>query len=273
MQLGICSYSLHRAFAAGTMDVFAFIDLCAELGCTQLDPLAHHVLPALDDPAYRARLQEAAGRAGLPFGCIAVDGADVYEPDPSAREESRERAYRWLDLLGSLGARQVRVDAGDPAELTDDVLAILVEGYTELVERGRDHRLEILVENHRGALREPASVVRLLDATPGLGLLLDTNNFAEGQQQIGWQMTAQYARATHVKTFQFDGAGNDPTVDLQHAIHLLQAAGYDGAWGVESTPRELDEVEAVRKTIALLQRLVQPGDSPGAGQEAAGDER
>jgi sugar phosphate isomerase/epimerase len=272
MELGICSYSLHRAFDAGTMDVLAFIDLCAELGCTQLDPLAHHILPALDDLAYRAGLQEAAGRAGLPFGCIAVDGADVYEPDPAAREESRERAYRWLDLLGSLGARQVRIDAGNPAELTDDVLAILVEGYTELVEQGRAHGLEILVENHRGALREPASVVRLLNATPGLGLLLDTNNFVEGQQQLGWEMTAPYAHATHVKTFQFDETGNDPTVDLQHAIHLLQAAGYDGPWGVESTPRELDEIEAVRKTIALLQRLVQPSGNPGAGQEAPNDE-
>jgi sugar phosphate isomerase/epimerase len=260
MKLGICSYSLHRTFEAGAMDAFSFIDLCAELRCTQLDPLAHHIRAVLDDAGYRRALQQAAGRAGLPFGCIAVDGADVYERDPATRRASRERARRWLDALGSLGARQVRIDAGDPAELTEGVLALLVEGYTELIEHGRRLGLEILVENHRGALREPASVVRLLEAAPGLGLLFDTNNWVAGKQQEGWEITAPYARATHFKTFQFDETGKDPTVDLSRAVRLLQRDGYDEAWGIESVPRELDEVEAVRKTATLLQRAA--GDGP-----------
>lgn len=273
MELGICSYSLHRSFAAGTMDAFTFIDLCAELNCTQLDPLGDHILPALDDPDYRDRLQKAAARAGLPFGCIAVDGADVYDPERAGRAACRQRAYRWLDLLGGIGARQVRIDAGNPAGLTDDVFAILVEGYTDLVARGRARDLEVLVENHRGALREPASVVRLLQAVPGLGLLFDTNNWVEGKQESGWAMAAPFARATHIKTFTFDEMGNDPTVDLQQAIQLLQAAGYGGAWGIESTPRDLDEVEAVRRTIALVQRVVKAGDSPAAGTEGTARER
>lgn len=260
MELGICSYSFHRSFEAGTVDLFAFIDLCAELDCTQLDPLAQHMLPALSDPGYRVRLQEAARSVGLPFGCIAVDGADVYEPEPIARRANRERAYRWLDVLANLGARQARIDAGNPGEISDEVFEILVEGYGDLVARGRARGLEILVENHRGALQEPDQVVRLLEAVPGLGLLFDTNNWAAGNQHSGWAMTAPYARATHIKTFYFDEIGNDPTVDLHRAIHLLQTTGYDGAWGVESTPLELDEVEAVRKTIALLQRAVKAGD-------------
>jgi sugar phosphate isomerase/epimerase len=267
MKLGICSYSLHRSFAAGTMDVFAFIDLCVELNCTQLDPLGHHILPALDDPDYRGRLQKAAENARLPFGCIAVDGADVYEPELADRHASRKRAHRWLDILATIGARQVRIDAGDPVAMTDDVFAVLVEGYEELVARGRRLGLEILMENHRGALQEPTHVVRLLEAVPGLGLLFDTNNWAAGRQQAGWAMTAPYAKATHIKTFHFDELGDDPTVDLHHAIQLLQTAGYDGAWGIESTPRELDELEAVRKTIALLQRLVHEGARSAGGSE------
>lgn len=273
MELGICSYSFHRAFEAGTMDVFAFIDLCAGLGCTQLDPLGHHILPALDDPDYRDRLQKHARNVGLPFGCIAVDGADVYEPEPDQRRASRERAYGWLDFLAIIGARQVRIDAGNPAEMSDEVFAILVEGYGDLVARGRARGLEILVENHRGALREVEAVVRLLEAVPGLGLLFDTNNWAAGKQQSGWEMTAPYARATHIKTFRFDESGDDPTVDLHRAIHLLQSAGYGGAWGIESTPREFDEVEAVRKTIALLRRALNAADSAVAKSEGAGGEQ
>jgi len=34
----------------------------------------------------------------------------------------------------------------------------------------------------------------------------------------------------------------------------LLDAGYDGPWGIESVPRELDEYESVRRTIALIRR-------------------
>ena len=70
MELGICSYSFHRTFDAGAMDVFSYITLCHELGCTQLDPLSQHIMPALEDAGYRKRLQAAASDVGLPFGVL-----------------------------------------------------------------------------------------------------------------------------------------------------------------------------------------------------------
>jgi sugar phosphate isomerase/epimerase len=192
----------------------------------------------------------------LPFGCIAADFVDVYEPDPAKWRAYRERAYRWLDVLAELGTRQVRIEAGGPAEMSDEVFDVLVSGYTDLVARGRERNLEVLVENHRGALQYPENVVRLLEAVDGLGLLFDTNNWARGKQLLGWEMCAPYARATHVKTFTFDENGNDPTVDLHRGIQLLEEAGYNDAWGIESTPRELDEIEAARRTIALIRQIV-----------------
>jgi sugar phosphate isomerase/epimerase len=256
MKLGICSYSFHRMFEAGSMEAFSFITLCHELGCTQLDPLSEHILPALEDTSYRKRLAAAAAAVGLPFGCIAADFVDVYEPDPVARQAYRERAYRWLDVLAELGARQVRIEAGNPAEMSDEVFHVLVSGYTDLVARGREGNLEVLVENHRGALQQPENIARLLEAVDGLGFLFDTNNWASGKQLLGWEMCAPYASATHVKTFMFDEKGNDPTVDVHQAIHLLQASGYDDAWGIESTPHALDEIEGVRRAIALVRRIV-----------------
>jgi len=256
MELGICSYSFHRTFDAGAMDVFSYITLCRELGCTQLDPLSQHILPALEDAGYRKQLQAAASDVGLPFGCIAVDFVDVYEPDPATRHANHIRAYRWLDVLAELGTRQARIEAGNPAEMSDEIFDALVIGYTDLVARGREAGLELLVENHRGALQQPEHVARLLEAVDGLGLLFDTNNWASGKQLMGWEMCAPYARAIHIKTFIFDENGNDPTVDLHQAIHLLQAAGYDDAWGIESTPRQLDEIEGVRRAIALVRRIV-----------------
>ena len=38
MRYSLCSYSLHRTFDAGQMDIFGYIDFCKEAGFTQLDP-------------------------------------------------------------------------------------------------------------------------------------------------------------------------------------------------------------------------------------------
>lgn len=276
MEIAICSFSFHRLLAAGKQDIFRFITDCKELGCTHLDPWNAHLagvqdadtvkkaggdpehaqlLPS-DDAAYLTKVKAAADAAGMPFGCIAVDGAHIYEPTPEARAANRALAYRWLEIAARLGARQVRIDAGGPAEMPDDVFAIIVEGYHDLVARGREKGLEIILENHWGPSLIPENVVKLVEAVDGLGLLFDTNNWAEGMRDRGWELCARYARATHVKTFAFDADGNEPSVDLPRAIRLLVDSGYTGCWGVESCPTDGDEYEGARQTIALIKRTL-----------------
>ena len=97
--------------------------------------------------------------------------------------------------------------------------------------------------------------MRILNAAHGLGLLFDTNNF-DGDKERAWEIFAPYARSVHVKTFSFDEQGNDPSVNLAKAIHLLAAAGYQGAWGVESVPQDGDEYGAVKKTFTLIRRVL-----------------
>ncbi|UCC63892.1 MAG: sugar phosphate isomerase/epimerase [Anaerolineae bacterium] len=275
MELSICSYSFHRLLAAGKQDIFKYITDCRELGATQLDPWDEHLAPLKEseeawranadpedvqlspqDEAYLDRVNRAATEAGLPFGCIAVDGAHIYEPAPEARRANRAAAYGWLEVAAGLGARQVRIDAGGPEEMPNDVFGIIVEGYRDLVARGRERGIEILIENHWGPSPVPENAVKILEAVDGLGLLFDTINWAPGMQEKGWRMCARYARATHVKTFSFDQDGNEPSVDVAKAMRTLMDAGYDGPWGIESCPHDGDEYEGVRKTIALIRRVV-----------------
>src|SRR5687768_18152206 len=103
MDLSICSYSFHRLLEAGKQDVFQYISDCKSLGCTQLDLWNGHLPSLLDDEArlpssfiqeyaqlapaeldYLAQIKDTADRAGLPFGCLAVDGAPIYETSAQA---------------------------------------------------------------------------------------------------------------------------------------------------------------------------------------------
>src|SRR5437764_9782229 len=121
--IGICSYSFHRLLEAGKQDMFAYITDCKRLGCTQLDPWNEHF--ASTDDAYIAKINEAAKRAELPFGLIAVDGGHIYEPTAEARDANRKNAYSWIEIARKLGARQIRLDAGGTAAMPADEFAIL----------------------------------------------------------------------------------------------------------------------------------------------------
>jgi sugar phosphate isomerase/epimerase len=274
VNLSIASWSFHRSLESGQQDMFKYITDCKELGATQLDPWNGHLAPLIAgdramkaahvpsgqlspaEKGYLAQVKAAADEAGLPFGCLAVDGAHIYEATPEARAMNRAVAYRWLEAANLLGAAMVRVDAGGPPEMPDDAFAIIVEGYQDLI--GRAHRLgmELLIENHWGPSPIPENLVRILDTVPGLGLLFDTNNF-QGDKEHAWEMFAGRAVSVHIKTFSFDEQGNDPSVNLQKAIQLLVAAGYNGAWGVESVPLDGDEYGAVQKTFALIRRTLE----------------
>ncbi len=258
MEFGICSYSFHRLLAAGEQDIFKYITDCKMFGAVQLDPWNAHLVQ--QDEAYLERVVEAAEKAGLLFGCIAVDGAHIYEPTPEARRANRAVAYKWLDVAEKVGARQVRIDAGGREEMPEAIFDIIVEGYHDLIARARDRGIEVLIENHWGPSKIPENTVRILEASPGLGLLFDTNNWAEGRQEDGWQMCAKYARAVHIKTFSFDEEGNALSADIPRAMRLLLEAGYDDCWGIESCPKDGDEYAGVWHTVALMERALEEYD-------------
>ncbi len=271
MKISIGGYSFHRLLESGKQDFFGYITDSKALGATQLDPWNEQLAPLVPgdqtvkaestaNPAqlsaaeetYLRQVLEAAEAAGLPFGCIALDGAHIYEPEPEAREANSRLASRWLQIAEKLGAAQLRVDAGGPEVLTDENFDIIRAGYVDLISRAQDKGIEILIENHWGPSVNPDQVVQILETIPGLGLLFDSHNWAEGRQHEGWEKCARFARSTHFKTFCFAENGLDPSVDLPRCIALLKAQGYNGCWGVESVPEDGNEYDAVKKTIALI---------------------
>ena len=273
MDIGICSYSFHRLLASGKQDIFGFIRDCKALGCTQLDPWnAHLALIKMGDASgaiapdaelsaaendYLDRVEAAADESGLPWGTLAVDGAHIYDADEAVRAANRARAYRWLAVAERLGCEQVRIDAGGPEDMPDDVFRVIVEGYNDVIGRAKEHGIEVITENHFGPSKIPANVERMVTEIEGLGFLYDTHNWKPELLAEGRQRTAKYATATHVKTFAWDDAGNEVGgATPEDAIRCLLDAGYKGTWGIESTPTEGNEIEGARKTIALIRRLV-----------------
>ncbi len=254
MRFSIISYSLRRTIERGDMDIFSYVTWCKENGFAQLDPWNEHLLEGFEDDAWLDKLKAAADEVGLPFGCIAIDGAHIYEPTLQERQANRRKAYRWLDVAQRLGASQVRLDAGGRQESFEEIFDVVVEGYHDLITRASEKGIEVVIENHWGPTNHPDVLYKLLDKVDGLGLLLDSGNWPAGTHQRAWKQYAKYARLTHIKSKVIDEQGNELTWDVPMLIRLLLAAGYDGCWGIESVPESEDEREFALKTMALMKR-------------------
>jgi sugar phosphate isomerase/epimerase len=283
VDFSVITFSFKRTFHDGKMDLFSCMDRCADMGLRGIDPWSAHLAKLKDpakllftgthpgqsevvldaeDEAFLDSVREHAEKRGLVLGCVAADGPTyIYEPEAWKREACRKLAKRWIDAASRLGARQVRIDPGQwhEYEVPDEVMAILVEGYRDLVAYGRERQVEVLVENHWGCSNHPDVLERLLGEVEGLGMLFDSNNWARGQQAHGWKRCARYARATHIKCLHWADDGEELTQHVGHAVQLLQRAGYQGLWGIESSPADgTDEVEGVARTMKLIEKYLQP---------------
>lgn len=276
MDYSIASYSFHRLLESGKQDMFKYISDCKDMGCALLDPWNGHLAPLIEEDKtikaganptqahfseagleYARRVKAAADDAGLPVGCLAIDGAHMYEPTAEGRAANRACAYRWLEVADILRSQQVRMDTGGTADMPADQFAIIIEGFNDVVKRASEKSIEVVLENHWGASNVPENVLKVINAVPGLALLFDSGNWAEGRREDGWAMCAHLAKSVHIKARTFDENGDEPTMEVPRVVHLLAANGYSGCWGVESVPPEGgDEYETARKTIALIQRTL-----------------
>ncbi len=256
MQISVCSYSFHQMLKAGQMDMFQYIAWNDKYGIAQLEPWMAHLEQGYTDDDYVRRVKQAIDACGLQVGCLAVDGAHIYEPDAEARAENRIRAQRWMDIAQQLGARQVRIDAGGPETLTDDVLEVIVDGYGDVLDYARTRGLEVVMENHWGATVYAANVARILEAVPSLGLLLDSDNWAAGEAEPGVRSCARFVRHTHIKRYPGQEADAEALRIADLMLDVLWQAGYRGPWGIESIGLPGEEEAAALETRRYIETKV-----------------
>jgi sugar phosphate isomerase/epimerase len=275
MRFSVASYSFHRELESGRQDMFKYITDCKDLGCSQLDPWNSHLAPLIAEDEqirtgsnptqatfsqagldYVARVKAAADAVGLPFGCVAADGSHVWEDSEEARAANRACAYRWLDVARRLEAESMRTDTGGKPELPEDMFKIIVDGLQDIVNHGRDAGVRVSLENHWGASNIPKNVMRVLDAVDGLTLLFDCRNWVQGTREEGWQLCVPRAKDVHIDIFRTRENPQTLEEDIARLIKMLVKADYNGCWGIEAIPPDGDEYEAIRKSMAFIEKAV-----------------
>ena len=217
-------------FGAGSLALLDLPDAARAAGIDQLD-ICHFHFPRTDAD-YLGEFSNRMAAAGVHLLTLLIDEGDISAADPAARERDVARIRQWIDIAARLGARYVRVVAGEQAaEPGDDAVRRSAEGLSALALYARACSVGVLTENWRTLAMSPDSLLAVLDATAGaVGLVADFGNY-KGESKYG-ALQAIMPRATTIHAhataaWMQEGADGG---DLRRCLDLAKAAGFAGAY-------------------------------------------
>lgn len=214
------------------------------------------------DSAYLDELRRRADDNGVTSLLIMIDAVGALgAPDDATRAASIENHRPWLAAAKHLGCRAIRVNAASSGAKAEQQ-KLAADGLSALAAHAAIEGLDVLVENHGGWSSDGAwlaGVIRMADQ-PNLGTLPDFGNFRVSSDNIydrylGVTELKPFAKAVSAKSYDFDDAGNETTIDYPRMMKIVLDAGYRGYVGVEYEGGRLSEFDGIRATQHLLEKI------------------
>ena len=185
------------------------------------------------------------------------NGQPVYDylPMSAGWSESNWRGFFTRDRVAD------RVPSEVPPGLPSNYLAADPR-HGAVVDFAAPMEINVIVENHGGLSSNGAWLASVIEAVghPGCGTLPDFGNFdlGDGVWYDRYQGVAElmpHAKAVSAKSHAFDEQGNERGTDFFRMMRIVLAAGYRGYVGIEYEGVELQEMDGIRATKALLERV------------------
>lgn len=274
-RISLAQWSLHRMHFGGQLNSMDFPKFTKDtFGIEAVEYVNSFYRDSLSNPNWAAELRQRVDDLGMKSLLIMCDREGALgDPDEGRRKQAVENHRKWLEAARTLGCHSIRVNA--QSEGAPEVQAALAaDGLRRLCEVADPMGLNVIVENHGGLSSAGvwlADVMKRVDH-PRVGTLPDFGNFSLGNglwynRYEGVQELMPYAKAVSAKTNDFDEAGNDTRTDYLRMMRIVLKAGYRGYVGIEYEGSNLPEVEGVKATKSLLERvraeILEKGVVPG----------
>ncbi|MBN2507348.1 MAG: sugar phosphate isomerase/epimerase [Verrucomicrobia bacterium] len=260
LRLSLAAYSFRRYFGGSNpggraLDLFQFIDFCAEHGCDGTELTSYYFPKGFDD-AYLVRLRRHAFLRGLAVSGTAVGNTFTMPPGPE-RDRQIASVREWIDHAAVLGAPHIRIFAGNVPkggsleEAKRQCIGAIEECAAHAARRG----IFLGVENHGGIVAEAADLLDIVRAvkSPWVGINLDTGNFHSADPYADLAACAPYAVNVQVKVeVRRKGASKSEEADLARLVGILREARYQGYVALEYEAAE-DPWKAVPEWLRRMQ--------------------
>lgn len=262
--ISLAEWSLHKALFAKEITNLDFPRLAKEeFGVTGLEYVNQFFKDKAKDTAYLKDLKSRAEGYGLKNVLIMIDGEGMLgAPDEAARAKAVENHKPWIDAAKFLGCHAIRVNAGSQGEFAEQQ-KLAADGLRRVGEYGASQGISVIVENHGGLSSNGqwlSGVIRQV-GMPNVGTLPDFGNFRvsrteEYDRYKGVEELIPFAKGVSAKTHDFDAEGNETGIDYKRMLDIVIASKYRGFIGIEYEGSALSEPEGIKKSKALLDRLL-----------------
>ena len=266
---GLAAYSFREYFVGDlqrpvkmpkterTMDMFGFIDYCADLGCAGAE-LTSYFLPKDLSGDVLQRIRRHAFLRG-----VAITGTAIANnftlPKGEPRDAQLAEVKMWIDQAAKLGAPHIRVFAGTaPKEVSPDAARVLcIEALQECCDYAGRYGIFLGLENHGGIVAESDALLAIVKAvnSPWVGINLDSGNFHTVDPYGDLAKCAPYAVNVQIKAVMKPaGATESQPSDYARIITMLREANYQGFVTLEFEEKE-DPYIGVPREFARMAAL------------------
>jgi sugar phosphate isomerase/epimerase len=263
--ISLAQWSLNRRLFSGDLDALDFPGFAkSNFGITAVEYVNQFFMDKAQDRAWLGELKSRCEGEGVQSLLIMCDReGNLGDPDTAARTMAVENHYKWVEAAQFLGCHSVRVNAGS-AGTYDEQRALATDGLRRLAEFAADFDLNVIVENHGGLSSNGQWLASVISGVglDNCGTLPDFGNFYITREPPdlydryrGVTELMPFAKGVSAKSYGFDAAGNETTTDYRRMLRIVLDAGYRGHVGVEWEGMSPTDIEGVRLTQQLLERI------------------
>ena len=269
LQLGLAAYSLRDYFKDASharenaapesrqIDMFQFIDYCADLGCRGAELTSYYFPQQLND-AYLLKIKRHAFVRGIAISGTAVGNRFTDLPGKD-RDEQIANVKQWIDRAAIMGAPHIRVFAGNAPKQGSwkDAVARCVEGLKVCCDYAANKGIFLGIENHGGIVSEADPLLEIVQSieSPWLGINLDTGNFHTDDPYGDIAKCAPYAVNVQLKVEIAPRGQTKSPSDLPRLVKILREANYQGFVVLEYEAAE-DPWSAIPGHVETLKPLL-----------------
>ncbi len=261
--ISLAEWSLHQMLQAGELDNLNFpVFTKKTFDIDAVEYVNQFFKDKAEDTAYLDDLNQRCEDHGIKQLLIMVDGeGQLGDANETARTKAVQNHFRWLSAAKHLGCHSIRVNAASSGNY-EEQMERAADGLRRLAEKGAEYDLNVIVENHGGLSSNGewlAGVIRMVDLS-NCGTLPDFGNFRVSDEEQydrykGVEELMPFAKAVSAKSHDFDDDGNEIHTDYSKMMNIVLSHGYDGYVGIEYEGGKMGEVEGVKATKKLLERL------------------
>lgn len=262
-KISLAQWSLNKTLFAKKLDNLDFAKTArVEFGIEAVEYVNQFFMDKAQDKTYLTEMKKRAKDHGVRSVLIMCDReGNLGDADPAKRKQSVENHKKWVEAAKFLGCHSIRVNAYGTGTY-EEHLKQAADGLRQLTEFAAPFKINVIVENHGGNSSNGAWLAGVMKAVnhPRCGTLPDFGNFrlAQGQEYDrykGVQEMMPFAKGVSAKASNFDEQGNCVETDYRRMMKIVLDAGYRGYVGIEYSGGKLSEMDGIRATKKLLEKV------------------